>query len=112
MSLCVFVFVSVLHICCMEQVVGQQITAKKLLPAQFQQGGGSGGGAGVGGSFAGRDAAAQAKGRALLAGAVVIGVCTLLLIRHGLQEVSAHGLRGFRPICADKRFYHSEAAQQ
>lgn len=83
-------------------VVGQQITAKKLLPAQFQPGGGGGGGLG------GRDIAAQAQGRALLAGALVLGLCTLLLMSHGLHEVSGHGLRGFRPICADKRFYHSE----
>ena len=87
--------------------MGQQITANKLLPAQFQQGQFQQGG----GGFGGRDAAAQARGRALLAGAVVIGVCTLLLMRHGLHEVSTHGLRGFRPICADKRFYHSEAEQ-
>lgn len=85
-------------------VVGQQITAKKLLPAQFQQSGRAHG-------FGGREAAAQAKGRALLAGAVVIGLCTLLLMRHGLHEVSGHGLRGFRPICADTRFYHSEGKQ-
>jgi uncharacterized membrane protein YfcA len=85
-------------------VLGQQITAKKLLPAQLQQS------AGVNG-FGGRDAAAQAKGRALLAGAVVISLCTLLLMRHGLHEVSGHGLRGFRPICADTRFYHSEIKQ-
>lgn len=85
-------------------VVGQQITAKKLLPDQFQQGGGGSG-------FGARGAAAQAKGRALLAGAAVIGLCTLLLMRHGLHEVSGHGLRGFRPLCADKRFYHTEVNQ-
>jgi uncharacterized membrane protein YfcA len=88
-------------------VVGQQITAKKLLDLPTAAGLPPGGGGSVVG---GRDAA-QAQGRALLGGAVVVGVCTLLLMRHGLHEVSGHGLRGFRPICADKRFYHSEFVQ-
>ena len=86
-------------------VGGQQITVRKLLPSPLQHS--TGGASGLGG----RDAVAQAKGRALVAGAAVIGTCTLLLMRHGLYEVSTHGLRGFRPICADKRFYHSEIKQ-
>ena len=65
-------------------VIGQQITVNKLLPPGMQRGGGGGGGA----LGAGRDAA-QVQGRAMVAGAVVVGVCALLLMRHGLQEVSS-----------------------
>ena len=74
-------------------VLGQWIAAKQP----------PGGGTVAGG---GRERAAAA-GRAMPVAAAVVGLCTLLLMRHGLQEVSGHGLRGFRPVCADERFYHA-----